>query len=103
MNQAFLLPTGQRVVSAIEVRHQNSLVPMEEFLNHGRLPGGGETEDGVLPVRHHPNVLVLAMNVDFRFINMDYRSGQDAFKQAPLGKSMFTGRSEERRVGTERR
>jgi hypothetical protein len=74
MDEAFLLPTGQRIVSSIKVSHHNAFETrqqwLQELLFHDLV--SAQTPRGNV-VSKNPYVLVGPQDVHLRFIEMQDR------------------------------
>jgi hypothetical protein len=44
------------------------------------------------PIRDHPNILILAVNIDGGFVNMDEWSREDTLEYAPLRDGVLDGK-----------
>src|SRR5438876_1732835 len=74
MHPTLLLPAPHRIVSGVKIRYEDSLVALQHLLHHRSLPCFRQSENDVLPVGEHPDIMIYASDAEPRLVNMNKRT-----------------------------
>jgi hypothetical protein len=92
VDQTLLLSAGDGIVAPIEIGNQHALIVRQKLMDNSRLSRLSHSEDDVLSVGEHPDIMICPLDVDECLVIVDKRTLQDTLHRQCLGCSIVLGK-----------